>query len=115
MNRRQREIHAESGRKPFIAAHRYENTAQTTWGTKQKVYMLSSTVSNYTVMQSPEEMNNLKGQDAIFVSTEKYPADPMGWAAWDGCQKEEMKTFRHGVHARTFNIYSCRNFQGITR
>lgn len=115
VNRRQREIHAESGRKPFIAAHRYENTAQTTWGTKQKVYMLSSTVSNYTVMQSPEEMNNLKGQDAIFVSTEKYPADPMGWAAWDGCQKEEMKTFRHGVHARTFNIYYCRNFQGITR
>lgn len=115
VNRRQREIHAESGSKPFIAAHRYENTAQTTWGTKQKVYMLSSTVSHYTVMQSPEEMNNLKGQNAIFVSTEKYPADPMQWAAWDGCDKETLKTFRHGIHARTFNVYFCRNFQGITK
>ncbi|KHD87618.1 MAG: hypothetical protein OM95_13610 [Bdellovibrio sp. ArHS] len=115
VNRRQREIHAESGRKPFIAAHRYENTAQTTWGTKQKVYMLSSTRSHYTVMQSEEEMNNLKGQDAIFVSTEKYPADPMEWAKWDACHKETLKTFRHGEHARTFNIYYCTNFQGITQ
>ncbi|MNJ96800.1 Undecaprenyl phosphate-alpha-4-amino-4-deoxy-L-arabinose arabinosyl transferase [compost metagenome] len=114
VNRRQREIHAESGRKPFIAAHRYETTAQTTWGVKQKVYMLSSTVSQYTVMQSPEEMSSLKGQDAIFVSTEKYNADPMEWAKWDSCSKEELKTFRHGEHARTFNVYYCKNFQGIT-
>ncbi|XGC80012.1 ArnT family glycosyltransferase [Bdellovibrio bacteriovorus] len=113
LNRRQREIHAESGRKPFLAAHRYETTAQTTWGTKQKVYMLSSTVSHYTVMQTPEEMNNLKGQDAIFISTEKYPAIATEWAAWDSCDKEELKTFRHGIHARTFNIYYCKNFQGI--
>ncbi|MEN0057746.1 MAG: hypothetical protein AAGB31_02835 [Bdellovibrio sp.] len=113
INRRQREIHAESGRRPFIACHRYETTAQTTWGTKQKVYMLSSTVSHYTVMQSPEEMNNLHGENAIFVSTEKYPANPMEWAKWDSCQKEELKTFRHGIHARTFYIYYCTNFQGI--
>jgi dolichol-phosphate mannosyltransferase len=114
VNRRQREIHAESGRKPFIASHRYETTAQTFWGTKQKVYMLSTTRSNYTLTQTPEEMNNLKGQDAIFVSTEKYPAIPTEWAAWDGpCDKEELKTFRHGVHARTFYIYYCRGFQKI--
>jgi dolichol-phosphate mannosyltransferase len=115
VNRRQREIHAESGRKPFIAAHRYETTAQTTWGTKQKVYMLNKTRSHYTVMQSDEEMAALKGQDAIFVSTEKYEANPIDWAFWDGCDKEELKTFRHGVHARTFNVYYCRNYQGIKK
>jgi dolichol-phosphate mannosyltransferase len=115
VNRRQREIHAEFGTRPFIACHRYETTAQTTWGTKQKVYMLSTTISQYTTMQSPEEMEALKGQDAIFVSTEKYQADPMEWAKWDGCTKEELKTFRQGVHARTFNVYYCKNFQGITR
>ncbi|KYG65782.1 hypothetical protein AZI86_01530 [Bdellovibrio bacteriovorus] len=114
VNRRQREIHAESGRKPFIAAHRYETTAQTFWGVKQKVYMLSTTRSHYTVIQSPEEMNNLKGEDAIFVSTEKYEANPVEWAAWDGgCEKEELKTFRQGVHARTFFIYYCKGFQKI--
>lgn len=113
VNRRQRELHAETGKRPFLASHRYETTAQSTWGTKQKVYMLSTTRSHYTVMQTPEEMENLKGQDAIFISTEKYPADPKEWAAWDSCDKETLKTFREGVHARTFNIYHCRNFQGI--
>lgn len=115
VNRRQREIHADNGRRPFIAAHRYETTAQTTWGTKQKVYMLSSTVSHYTVMQTPEEMKSLHGQDAIFVSTEKYQADPMEWARWDSCTKEELKTYRGTEHSRTFNIYYCKNFQGVTR
>lgn len=115
VNRRQREIHAESGRKPFLAAQRYETTAQTTWGTRQKVYMLNFTVSQYTAMQTPEEMNNLKGQDAIFISTEKYEENPMEWAKWDECQKEELKTFRHGVHARTFFVFYCKNFQGILK
>lgn len=115
VNRRQREIHAQSGRKPFIAAQRYEVTAQTTWGTKQKVYMLNFTRSQYTVMQTPEEMNNLKGQDAIFVSTEKYPEDPMEWAKWDSCEKEDFKTYRHGIHARTFYVSYCKNFQGILK
>lgn len=115
VNRRQREIHADSGRKPFLASHRYETTAQTTWGTKQKVYMLSTTPSHYTVMQTAEEMNNLRGQDAIFVSTEKYPADPKDWAHWEDCQKDELKTFRHGIHARTFFVYYCKNFQGIVQ
>lgn len=114
VNRRQREIHAESGRKPFIAAHRYETTAQLFWGVKQRVYMLSTTRSNYTVTQTAEEMNNLRGQDAIFVSTEKYEANPVEWAEWSGgCEKEEMKTFREGIHARTFYIYYCKGFQKI--
>lgn len=113
VNRRQRELHAEDGTRPFVAAHRYENTAQLTWGTKQKVYMLSKTPSNYTVVQSPEEMENLKGSNALFVSTEKYSMDPSQKATWDSCQKDELKTFRHGIHARTFFIYYCKNFQGI--
>jgi dolichol-phosphate mannosyltransferase len=113
VNRRQRELHSESGKRPFIASHRYETTAQTTWGTKQKVYMLSTTRSQYTVMQTPEEMENLKGQDALFVATEKYQADPMKWAKWDTCDKQILKTFHHGVHARTFDVYYCKNFQGI--
>lgn len=115
VNRRQREIHGETGRKPFLAAQRYETTAQTTWGTKQKVYMLNLTTSHYTVLQTPEEMKNLWGQDAIFVSTEKYYTDPKEWAQWDQCQKEELKTFRHGEHARTFYVFYCTNFQGVLK
>ena len=115
INRRQRELHAASGRKPFIACHRYETTAQLTWGTKQKVYMLSKTVSQYTVMQSEAEMDSLKGQDALFLSTEKYEADPMEWAKWDSCTKEEYKTYRYDELARTFSVYYCKNFQGILK
>ncbi|MBO9668158.1 MAG: hypothetical protein J7501_15255, partial [Bdellovibrio sp.] len=113
VNRRQREIHAESGQKPFLAALRYETTAQTTWGTKQKIYMLNSTVSNYTVMQPVEEMKNMEGQDAIVVTTEKYDKDPLKYAKFDSCNRDKLMTFRHGVHARTFFVYLCKNFQGI--
>lgn len=113
VNRRQREIHAETGHRPFIASHRYETTAQTTWGTKQKVYMLSTTRSQYTVMQTPEEMNAMKGEDALFVTTEKYQADPVEWAKWDSCSHENLSTFRHGERARHFIVYYCKNFQGI--
>lgn len=113
VNRRQRELHAETGKRPFLASQRYETTAQSTWGTKQKVYMLSTTRSHYTLRQTPEEMENLKGQDALFISTEKYTANPNEWARWDSCDKETLKTFRQGIHARTFYIHYCRNFQGI--
>jgi hypothetical protein len=113
VNRRQREIHAESGRKPFLAALRYETTAQTTWGTEQKIYMLNSTRSHYTVMQDPEEMQNLEGQDAIVVTTEKYDHDPLKYAKFDSCSKEDLLTFRKGVHARTFKVYLCKGFHGI--
>lgn len=111
--RRQREIHAETGKKPFLAALRYETTAQTTWGAKEKIYMLNSTMSNYTVMQPVEEMKNLEGQDAIVVTTEKYDHDPLKYAKFDSCTRDKLMTFRHGVHARTFYVNLCKNFQGI--
>lgn len=110
VNRRQREIHAELGRKPFLASHRYETTAQTTWGTKQKVYMLNTTVSQYTVMQTEAEINSLKGMDALFVVSEKYKVDPFKYAEFESCEPEEFKTYRHGIHARTFTVFFCKNF-----
>lgn len=115
VNRRQRELHASSGKRPFVACHRYENTAQLTWGTHQKVYMLNTVVSHYTVMQSAEEMDSLKGQDALFVTTEKYGADPMEYAKFDSCTQEEFKTYRADELARTFTIHYCQNFQGIKK
>jgi dolichol-phosphate mannosyltransferase len=111
--RRQREIHAETGRKPFLAALRYETTAQTTWGSHEKIYMLNSTMSNYTVMQPVEEMKNLEGQDVLVVTTEKYDHDPLKYAKFDSCTRDKLMTFRHGVHARTFYVNLCKNFQGI--
>ncbi|MFP5519867.1 MAG: ArnT family glycosyltransferase [Bdellovibrionia bacterium] len=114
VNRRQREIHAETGTRPFIASHRYETTAQTTWGTKQKVYMLNTTISQYTVMQTEEEIKSLLGMNALFVMSEKYHAKLERYAQFDRCTPEELKTYRHGIHARTFYIYYCENFKGIT-
>ncbi|MNT33205.1 hypothetical protein D3C72_1691190 [compost metagenome] len=75
--------------------------------------MLNSTRSHYTVMQDPEEMKNLEGQDAIVVTTEKYDHDPLKYAKFDSCSHEELKTFRKGEHARTFKVYLCKNFHGI--
>lgn len=113
VNRRQREIHAESGKRPFIASHRYETTAQTYFGTKQKVTMLSTTKSHYTVTQTPQEMEALKGSTALFVTTDKYPTDPMNWAHFDSCTPEEFRTYRHNEVARIFKVWVCPHFQGI--
>lgn len=113
INRRQREIHAESGRKPFIASHRYETTAQAYYGTKQRVFMLSTTKSQYTVTQSAREIEDLKGSTALFVTTDKYPTNPVDWAYFDNCKFEEFKTFRDDEVSRIFTIGICRNFQGI--
>ncbi|MFZ4404010.1 MAG: hypothetical protein ACOYOK_07910, partial [Pseudobdellovibrionaceae bacterium] len=114
LNRRQREIHAESGKKPFFAAHRYENTAQTYWGSLQKVYMLNTTVSHYTVMQKfSGVIENLKGQDCLFVTTEKYPANPLDFASFDDCKPETLNTYRDQELSRQFVVYYCKNFQGI--
>lgn len=113
VNRRQREVNAETGKKPFIASNRYETTAQTFWGTKQRVYMLSTTKSEYTVTQTPLQMAALIGAPALFVTTDKYPTDPMEWAKFDGCKDEEFKTYRHGEVSRIFKVWLCTNFQGI--
>lgn len=115
VNRRQRELHAETGRRPFLASQRYETTAQLTWGTKQKVFELNDSISQYTVQQTPLELEALKGMDTIFVTSEKYKTNPLKWAKWDSCALEEFKTYRHDEHARTFALFVCKNFQGINQ
>lgn len=113
VNRRQREVFAETGSKPFLASHRYETTAQTTWGTKQRVFMLNTTASQYTVTQTKTEIENLKGQNALFVVSEKYYVDPKKYADFDECIPEDLKTYRYQTHARTFTVFFCKNFKGI--
>ena len=110
------EMKQKEGKDVFLAAHRYETTAQLTWGAKHPVYMLSSTVSHYTVKQKHHGLlEPLMGQSAVFVASEKYQANPMEWARWDGCEEERFVTYRMKTKAREFQIWKCRNFQGIIR
>lgn len=116
VNRRQREIHGETGQRPFIAALRYETTAQTWWGTGQKTYHMSFTRSHYTVMQNLlGEMELLKGRDALVVTTEKYPAQPIEWGKFKSCSPEEFRVYRRDELARVFTMWWCRDFQGILK
>ena len=109
-----RDFHAEVGQKPFLAALRYEITAQTWWGAKQKIYSLSTTKSHYTIMQKARnELEAVVGLNALVVTTEKYPADPMEWAHFDGCEPHEFKTYRQDELSRIFTIWKCRNYQGL--
>jgi dolichol-phosphate mannosyltransferase len=115
-NRRQREIHAQTGKRPFLAALRYETTAQTYWGAKQKTYHMSFTRSHYTFIQNhSRNFENMKGLDALVVTTEKYPAKPIEWGQFDSCDPEELKTYRGAEHARTFTLWWCKNFQGVLK
>lgn len=116
VNRRQREIHAQTGHRPFIAALRYETTAQTFWGTKQKTYQIAKTRSHYTVTQSQtHDLEHLFGQDALVVTTEKYPAAPSEWGRFDACTPEDLKTQRGGEPSRHFVVWWCRNFQEVLK
>lgn len=116
----QKDFHRDQGLKPFIAALRYETTAQTYWGSGQKTYMLSSPKSHYTVVQKHRgTLVGFIGQPALVVTTEKYPADPRHYAKWDSCEPLEFKTYRtwfgHAEHSRTFTIWTCTNFQGLIK
>ena len=111
---RQREIHAQSGKRPLLGALRYETTAQTWWGTKSAVIMFNWTPAHYTVVQEYRgELDNIKGSDALIVTTEKYTDDPLKRNIFETCQKEEYQTYRSGILSRTFEIHYCRNFQGL--
>lgn len=118
---RLRNFHAESGRSAFLAALRYETTAQTWWGVQRaednkpkKVYSLNSARSHYTVMQNARnELESLKGQDAIIVTTDKYPGNPMEYAVFDKCESSDFQTFRGSELSRTFTIWKCTRFQGV--
>lgn len=114
VNRLQREHHAAEGKRPFIAALRYETTGQTYWGTKQKTYYLSHAHAHYTVIQNQtNDLENLVGQDALVVTTEKYPDDPRDAAKFDSCTENRTRTFRFGEPSRVFTVWFCKNFQGL--
>lgn len=116
LNEMQRLYHRDNGLRPFLAALRYETTAQTYWGAKQKTYMLNSVRSHYTVVQKHRQtLNGFKGQPALVVTTEKYPADPRDYAKWDQCEPEVFKTYRGDELSRTFTIWTCSNFQGLIK
>lgn len=125
LHQRRAEIKASTGVEVFFAAHRYETAAQTYWGTKEKVYQLSTTRSHYTVIQRNDQLNfsfqepgllsSLFGRDALYVTSEKYQIDPREINKWDSCTPENFDFYRMDELSRKFTIWHCRNFQGITR
>lgn len=113
-NEKQNEIERRTGRKPFLAALRYETTAQTYWGSKQKTYMLTFTKSHYTFLHRFRgEWDRLAGQDALVITTEKYQANPAEWAQFDSCEPEDFKVYRDDELARVFTLWHCMNFQKV--
>ncbi len=111
----QEQIGAETGRKPFLAGHRYEMTAQIWKATGQRTYMLSRTRSHYTTVTTPEEYQALQGQDALMVGNDKYDFNPQDFAQFDSCSRTEFPFYRVDELARTFYFYHCKNFQGIKK
>lgn len=111
----QKEIEQATGKKPFMAGHRYEMTGQIWMATQQRTYMLSKTVSHYTVVTTAEELKALMGQDAIMIANDKYSLDPQEFAKFDSCEVRHLPIYRFDELARDFQIYWCKNFQGILK
>lgn len=111
---KQKQTHWTTGSEPFLAALRYETTAQTWWGTGQRVFSLSNPRSHYTVRQEHHQsLEAFKGKNALVVTTEKYPANPMDESYFDRCTSEDFKYYRYDELSRIFTIWFCENFQGI--
>ncbi len=122
LNEMQKNYHRDHGLRPFIAALRYETTAQTYWGSQQKTYMLSPVHSHYTITQRHRgTLKGFFGEPALVVTTEKYPGDPRNYAHWDSCEPTEFKTYRSPWWggdpelSRIFTIWTCSNFQGLIK
>ncbi len=111
----QQKIEERTGKKPFLAGLRYETVAQLWKATGQRTYMLSKTVSHYTVVTTPEEYEALQGQNAIVVTTDKYPTNPLEFARFGNCEAQEFPYYRFDELARIFTIYHCHKFQGVMR
>jgi len=111
----QNEIEQQTGRRPFVAGHRYEMTAQIWKATMQKTYMLSRTVSHYTVMTPETELQSMYGQDALMIANDKYELNPQEFAKFDSCEEREFKFYRADELSRIFKLYWCKNFQGILK
>ncbi len=113
---RQKQIHWTTGKEPFLAALRYETTAQTWWGTGQRIFMLNDPRSHYTVRQDHHQsLESYKGKNALVVTTEKYLSNPIDDSHFDRCTPEEFKFYRKDELSRTFTIWYCENFQGIKK
>lgn len=106
----QKQLEVDQGRRPLMGSHRYETTAQTYLATLQKTYMLNTPRSHYTVTQNLEEV---RGQDFLFVTTDKYPGDPLKYAKFDYCYPYEFKYYRADELSRIFTLHYCTNFQGV--
>ncbi len=111
----QNEIAQNTGKRPFLAAHRYEMTAQTWKATSQRTYMLSHTRSHYTVTTTEAQYSLLKGQDALLIGNDKYEVDPQEFAQFDSCEQREFKFYRQDELSRIFILHWCKNFQGIKK
>jgi dolichol-phosphate mannosyltransferase len=112
------EIFSSTGRTPELAAQRYELIAQLIWASKENVWQLSRDWTQYWSEQTEKDRTGLVGKDFLIVNNDKYSDDPNTRAKFDSCERKEWKYYRSGifiekVHARTFYIYYCKNFQGL--
>ncbi len=120
------QLERETGRPVFLAAQRYELISQLTWGVTQSspdskklwshkppVWDLSTETSQYLFDQPILQRLTNKGSDFLIVNNDKYPRDPRELAKFDSCTKQEFPIYRQEILARTFFIYTCRNFAGF--
>jgi len=107
------ELAAKNGKTPLLGAQRYELIAQFTWATKETIWQLSHDRDHYLYEQTDAEREQLIGQDFLIVNTNKYEQDPLEIAKFDSCEKQQWPFYRGDVLARVFNIYCCKNYQGL--
>lgn len=102
----------QEGEKVFLASWRYELVARLWYHGGERSYNISREIDQFHFWQTADHMETLKGAKVLFLSTDKYNRDPMTFAFFQDCKREELKTYRKGFPSRTFFIDICTDFQG---
>lgn len=104
---------AQGKEKPFLVGHRYQISSGIAFATKQKVYSLSSGTEHYDYIQTPQELEKLKGKSAIIVGDNKYGEKAHEGDLFASCEKKEsLPIYRADELSRQFDIWLCTNYSG---
>ncbi|MFB0525855.1 MAG: hypothetical protein ACETVO_00080, partial [bacterium] len=105
-------IEKESGKDFFLLTDRYQIGAHLSFATRKEVYTFRPRRrSQFDFWQDMEE---LKGKDAIYVTHSRYFKDPNDIYRFQRIKLlKEVKLVRGGKEMRTFYLYYCHNFEGV--
>jgi dolichol-phosphate mannosyltransferase len=99
---------------PFLSSSRYQLTSQLAFATGEVVWRVSPDKDQYMFWQSREKWQPLVGQNALYITDNRYTRDPRSDFIFKSCAEDPaVLVYRGDELAREFHIWRCREFIGL--